>query len=316
MLRAIFSLLFLCLLVGCSPRSYLFEPDLQCAPQRRQVAAAPSLFPPLSAAERSEPWGREWLIGEAFARDLDFYRAITAYRRAAILFSEGEIGRLEQIEYSIFLCYYLGQHYREAIDFFEEAKLLPQVSGRFPALRDLLIALYDSYMMIEEGEKAQRLLPLLEKFDQEALDQLKLSTYLRQGQWEKSAEATRWHPHGDELLYALKDFRCAQLSVERAQLFNAVLPGAGYYYVGQRQAAITSLAINALFTAAAYQFFDRGYIAAGLITASLEMGWYLGGINGAGLAAKQYNETVYNLRLREPMINLRLFPMLMLEGSF
>ena len=35
-------------------------------------------------------------------------------------------------------------------------------------------------------------------------------------------------------------------------------------------------------------------LVAGIFTASLEAGWYLGGINGAGLSAKIYNDRLYS----------------------
>ena len=95
-----------------------------------------------------------------------------------------------------------------------------------------------------------------------------------------------------------------------------LLPGAGYYYVGQKKAALTAFVINSLFTAAAYQFFAKGYPAAGFITLSFEAGWYFGGINGAGLAAKEYNERLYEVKAKDFMLKERLFPLLTFETSF
>ena len=46
------------------------------------------------------------------------------------------------------------------------------------------------------------------------------------------------------------------------------------------------------------------------------MGWYFGGINGAGLAAQEYNERVYERLARDTMIENKLFPILMLEKAF
>ena len=57
-------------------------------------------------------------------------------------------------------------------------------------------------------------------------------------------------------------------SIQKARLLNAVLPGSGYYYVGQKQSALTSFLLNVLFSTAAYQFFDNGQYAAGIIMSS------------------------------------------------
>ena len=79
---------------------------------------------------------------------------------------------------------------------------------------------------------------------------------------------------------------------------------------------MTSFMINASFIAASWYFFDHGNYGAGIITSSLEFGWYFGGINGAGLAAKEWNQHIYNIKGKELMIEMRLFPVLMLEASF
>lgn len=70
-------------------------------------------------------------------------------------------------------------------------------------------------------------------------------------------------------------------SIKTAQCLNAVLPGAGYWYIGQKQTAVTALLVNSLFIGAASYFFVDGNIPAGVITLSLESGWYFGGIYGA-----------------------------------
>src|SRR5262249_54042528 len=105
-------------------------------------------------------------------------------------------------------------------------------------------------------------------------------------------------------------------SPQTARVLNGLLPGAGYYYIGQKKAAFTSFVINALFTAAAWQFFQRGYPAAGAITTGLELGWYLGVITGAGLGAQQYNDRLYEGVARKILIHQQAFPILIWETSF
>jgi len=107
---------------------------------------------------------------------------------------------------------------------------------------------------------------------------------------------------------------CAK-SVGTASLLSALIPGAGYAYVGQRQAALTAFVLNALFIAATWQFFQHGYIAAGVFTASLELGWYAGNIYGAGEAAHEYNARLWE-RLANPALEQGLYPALMLRWGF
>ena len=53
-----------------------------------------------------------------------------------------------------------------------------------------------------------------------------------------------------------------------------------------------------------------------MIFAGFEMGWYFGGIYGAGEEAKFYNERVYEA-YATPMMNQRkLFPALSLQYAF
>lgn len=300
----------------CSPRSHLLEPAISYEPQPRQAAHSPSAFAPLTEEELAQSWGQELYLADSFAHDFDLYRAITCYKRALLLLPKKNLERLQQIEYSIFLSYYLGRRYGEAISTFEDSKALSSVSGAFPPIRQLLSALYESYLKSHLYEKAEKLLLFIEKVDQGMADSLILQDYLQEGCVDQAYEAAADHPRGEIVIEALDQFRFNALSVSKAQWLNAALPGAGYFYVGQRSAAATSFVINSLFTAAAYQFFHRGYWAAGAVTASLEMGWYLGGINGAGLAAKQYNEALYNGGIKEAMISARLFPVLCFETMF
>ncbi len=157
---------------------------------------------------------------------------------------------------------------------------------------------------------------LMEKGDPETALDLKLFTSLDSGDLSCVGSLAKQHPHCEDFSQFINSYcRCSK-SVKKAQFLNAVLPGAGYYYVGQRKSALTSLVINTSFIAATYYFFDQGNWGAGLFAASLEFGWYFGGINGAGLAAKEYNECLYNNLGKDLMIKRSLFPALMLQTGF
>lgn len=249
----------------------------------------------------------------ALGKELDLYRAITALKRAKILGPTSF--RLQQIDYQIVLCYWLGCKYAEAIEAFE-CSSIASAGPNFLAYRSLLTILYDCYEKRGQLERASIVLELINEIDPMEVERLQTSTALSIG----SFEALNCLQRDEETQAVVDEFLSCysekKLSPTKAQVYNALLPGAGYLYVGQKKTALTSLLLNAIFIGATYQFFKHGYPAAAIFTLSLETGWYIGGINGAGLAAKQYNEAVYNCFGKEAMLKGRLFPLLMLEAAF
>lgn len=315
--RTIILLIGAAFITGCSPCSYVLEPCISYIPQEPYIASLPSSFPPQSIKEEKSDWGKELLIGQEFACELDLYRAITAFKRARILLPDDTARmRALQADYGIFLSYYLGGKYEDAVNTFECSDLA-EISSHFPAVRELLLALFDSYMHTDHYTKAFRILELIDAMDEDAGIRLRMGDSIIIGDLCAAEGSAECLCDGSE---AVDEFFCRyakeKLSVRKAQVLNAVLPGAGYLYAGQHKAAATSLVINTLFIAAAYQFFQHGMWGAGLITTSLELGWYIGGINGAGLAAKQYNECLYNTYGKEAMVKGRLFPVLLFQTAF
>ncbi len=302
-------------LSGCQPRSLPIEPTITYVIPQHKLERLPSAFPPLSADERSQDWANELLIGDAFAREEDLYRAITAYKRALLLTPRELMERRLQIQYDIALCYYVGSKYQEVINTFESGDLI-EAKPPFPAFNNLLIMLYDSYMRQHQCEKAEAVLQLIETCSPETARDLNLYTDVVEGDLAAVQDDISNHPSDEALSTYFCEYAQNAKSTSKAKMLNAILPGAGYYYVGQKNAALTSFLINTLFIAAAYQFFHHGYYAAGAITTSLETGWYFGGINGAGIAAKEYNEILYNNLQHRMLAENRLFPVLMFETAF
>lgn len=296
-----FRLLLLCtLLTACGhPKTHIIEPTICYSFPERCLKKLPSPFLPLKSEERESDWGRELLVGDKFAQEMDLYRAITAYKRALFLLPPNEEERRNQINYDIMLSYYLGNQHQAVVETFEGSELI-EVTNTFPPFSNLLLMLYDSYQKLGWCEKADNVLSWIEKYSEETGDDLRLGNRILRG----------------EGALDIAGFCDCALSTRTAQALNAILPGAGYFYVGQPQSGFTSFIINALFIIATYQFFDRGYPAAGAITLSLETGWYFGGINGAGLAAKEYNEHIYNQKGKDTMLEQRLFPILMFDYAF
>lgn len=302
-------IILLLLLVGCAKQDYSIKPTLCYFPQERTLSCLPATFPSLSSSEKATPWGVEMEVGIHFGREMDLYRSITAFKRAKILIPPNH-PRLPQINYSLILAYYLGNKYCEALQIFEDGFATDK---QFPGLDTLLIVLYDCYTKTNQIEKASCILDLVNQVTPGMAERLQLTTAIELGSF-IAIEAIPHHiPSIDTFL---ADYHCAKKSPEKAQILNALLPGAGYSYLGQQKTALTAFIINAIFIAATYELFHRGYIAPALFTLSLEGGWYFGGINGAGLGAKEYNEALYNTLAKETMLKERLFPILEIRHAF
>ena len=273
----LFSMLIL-LTACCSKESCEIEPEIPFSTPINIAESLPSAFPDLTPTELQFDRAKELLIANRFARENDFYRAITAYKRALVLIPADQNYRRQQIEYNIILSYYLGNKYREAVEAFE-ASCLTTISSQFLAFDNLLLMLYDSYTKVGQTAKAAKVLEIIEKVRPESAEKLQLANDLLGANFCSLQNKTT---DNEELSSFLETYSMNAKSVKKAKMLNAVLPGAGYYYIGQKNTAFTAFIVNSLFIAAAYYFFDKGNWPAGIITTSLEMGWYLGGINGAG----------------------------------
>lgn len=182
-----------------------------------------------------QEWGKEIYIATAFGREMDLYRAITSYKRAKFLVPKNN-PRLFQIDYGIVECYYLGQKNQEAVEAFEASSLTNATSSSFPAFRELLLILYDAYGKVGQIEKAEQILMVIEKFDEGVATDLKLYQAFNEGNLVDIAALSCERPNNEACATFLSDFWANAKSVKKAQMLNAVLPGAGYYYVGQKKA--------------------------------------------------------------------------------
>lgn len=288
------------------------EPQLNYAVQDQYLKSLPPAFPPLSDQETDTDWGREDKIALGFAHELDLYQAITGFKRASFLLPPELTDRKLQMEYDTLLSYYYGRKYPEAIYTFDSGPLRC-TSPAFNPFQDLLVILYDSYNNVQDFDKADHILDYMKTPYPATAEKLALSKILLKGDITALEDAAPFHPDIEALL---DQYNLEKKSTRTAQLWNTFIPGAGYLYVGQKQSALTAFLLNGLFIWGTYYFFHHGNTAGGIIFASVEAGWYFGGIYGAGQEAKFYNERLYE-RLATPMMNeKRYFPILMLKYGF
>lgn len=290
------------------------EPKVNYVIQDRYFLQLPSPFLPLTEEEKQEDWGKEYQIAMGFAHELDLYQAITGFKRAFFIIPPKEKQRKIELDYEILLCYYMGKKYYEAIYTFENSQL-HFVDNSFPAYQDLLIVLFDSYTQLNESSKAERILEYMKIYFPSMAEKLDLSKNMQEGNIDILTQFASSPEYGyvKELLSTYQE---GKKSIQKAQTLNAFMPGAGYFYIGQKSSAITAFLLNGLFIGASYYFFEKGNIPAGIIFAGFETGWYFGGIYGAGEEAKFYNERVYE-RYATPLMNQKkLFPTLSLQYAF
>ncbi len=317
-LRAFASLRFLLLLIlfaSCYRVPDQINPRIDYQVQDQHIAALRSPFAPLSALERMTDWGKEVIIARSFADELDLYRAISTFKRAEILVSPIDKGRKLEIQYDILLCYFFARRYDEAAHYFEKSELA-HVDKTFPAYRDLFLILYECYREIDAPEKEEKLLELLKQTYPDTAEKLSISRKVREGDLDAVEELCTGPPRKEYLCNLLDTYNHEKKSIATAQTLNALLPGAGYLYIGQRTSAFTAFLLNGLFIVAAYEFFHHGHTAGGIITTVFEAGWYFGGIYGVGLETKYYNERVYEQEASKVLNQQKLFPVLMLEFGF
>ena len=305
-------ILSLVILTGCFRVGEDLEPQINATVQDRYLKSLPTPFSRLSPQEMHADWAKEEQIGIGFAKELDLYQAITAFKRASFLLPDSDQERRTQLNYDTLLAYYLGGKYPETIYTFE-SNSLRTTNPEFTPYHDLLVMLYDSHLHLDQNDQTDALMKYMTHQYPETAQKLYLSKILSKGNISALQQEAPSHP---EIQTLLDQYNQEKKSVKTAQLLNATIPGAGYLYVGQTQSALTAVLLNGLFIWASVYFFQHGNTAAGVIFASFEAGWYFGGIYGAGQEAKLYNERVYE-RYATPLMNEhRYFPILMLKYGF
>lgn len=309
-------LICVCLLGLMACQSYSkIDPDITFCPQQRYIERLESPFPPLTSEELATDWGKETRIGIQLAKECDLYRAITSFKRAQILMPETNRERSLQVIYSIALCYYLGAKYCEVVNVVETSDLC-HVGHEFPAFPELMIMMNDSYQQLGQCDKAAWTLKVLEEAAPDRGHKLALGTAIHDADIKCARELAKTECNACYYQNALDSYCGCMKSPCTAQTLSAIIPGAGYLYVGQKQTAVTAFLLNGLFLWGAWRFFDDGYTAAGIVTMSLEAGWYVGGIHGSGLAAREYNQRLYERCGKKMMLDGGLFPILLFQKGF
>jgi hypothetical protein len=297
------------LLAGCFRVGDELEPQINASVQDRYLKSLPSPFP---HTEGSGDWEKEERIGMGFAKELDLYQALTAFKRASFLLPTSDTTHRTELDYDTLLSYYFGGKYEETLYTFDMTPLR-RTTPEFAPYHDLMVILYDSHSHLNHTEQADEIIDYMKTTYPETGQKLALSKILLKGDISALEKEAPAHP---EIQTLLQSYYSEKKSTRTAQLLNTIAPGAGYFYLGQTQSGLTAALLNGLFIWASVYFFQRGNTAAGIIFTSVEAGWYFGGIYGAGEEAKLYNERVYEKHATPLMNENRYFPILMLKYGF
>jgi tetratricopeptide (TPR) repeat protein len=284
------SILLLCvLLISCSTTESFSEPGLQ-------------------SCSSCQLYFREKLLNFAneMYRELEYYRAITEYRRI-LTFFPNELDAIH-FEYRIFECYYLSQHYLEALawarriektysnndEIVSEANILIGDSLRQLANLKGAIVSYSTAVELGGPQKKGR-----------ALYGIGLARTAAED-WDSATEAFATiesdmpqYSRAQDALVRIRE--AASLPRKSPHLASALnlIPGVGYVYVGQPQTGIAAFVVDFLAGFATYSAFKGGQTGLGVGVGLLTVGWYTGGIYGGRVGAMKYNRRITKRLLNE-----------------
>lgn len=239
-------------------------------------------------------------VADSFLEDGEYYRAVTEYKRFAILFPDSPRG-----EYALFrtgVAYFLGDEHGDALRAFKAvAERYPDGLYRVPAGYFAGLSLWKKKDYAGAAEAFELVVRTAHgsAFAPRALAALSLMELDRDDPAAALAALQRfadgWPDHPDmagvmearELVGRYADL--PQKSELLAGILSALLPGAGYAYAGRYGDGIASFLVNALFIAATATAVNQGWYAAGGISGGIGLPFYLGNIYGSVNAARKWN---------------------------
>ena len=90
----------------------------------------------------------------------------------------------------------------------------------------------------------------------------------------------------------------------KTAMFLSILPGAGYYYTGYKQTALSSFLVNGLLAYATTSNIKNNNIGMTLLTGVFNLSFYISNIQGAVKSAKNYNSK--QKKLIKSKLNIKL----------
>jgi hypothetical protein len=298
-------LLFL-FLSGCSPHVPKEPGPLAYYPtvtERQSLVNYPEAEAPIN---NSSVWGKEILLGREFAKEGDWYRALTSFRKARFLLQLDNAltpERDARLAWSESLIYGFAGKWQDVITTWEKYRSHFTITNE-TLKEQWLILLYAAYLHESREEEAEDLCALLPK---------KIPAVQKLHEWKTLSYIQSETPLPKQPTPMEKIVFSQLKSPTKARVMNALLPGLGYLYVDQKKTALTSLLLNTCFIGAGIQLLNAHQPFLAIITLSFEAGWYFGGVTGAGIAAEQYNEAMKTKVIQPYLREQKAFPLLQIE---
>jgi outer membrane protein assembly factor BamD (BamD/ComL family) len=242
-------------------------------------------------------------IADTLMEEGEFYRAITEYKRFAILFPESA-----SLDYALFktgVAYYKGEEYEAAARsfFVLEGKYKDSVhSSEASFLRGL--ALWRLNRLTDAASAFERV--AAEYFQSEYVPVALVARALlaldvddvdqAMSSLQRLIDEYPDHPRAEmamEAFQLLPEYRdLPQKSKALAAVMSAILPGSGYIYAGNYGDGLTAFFLNGLFIAGAAVGISEANYALGGLVGVIGLPFYFGNIYGSANAVKKANLAV------------------------
>lgn len=239
---------------------------------------------------------KQFNFAEYYFSNKDYLMAVAEYNRFIYFFPEDQ--RVETAMYRIGMSYYLGRHFKEAVNSFRA------VIDRYV---DTELSIKSYFMISEAHVNLNTFGPAIINLNNLITithdEDVKDEAYYRIGwicietaSWEKARLYFSRISAKNKDKYRLERLN-AELNKERSipqkkpdlAGFLSIIPGAGYLYCERYQDALIAFLLNGGLILAAYKSFDNDNNALGGVIAFVEFGFYAGNIYGAVASAHKYN---------------------------
>ncbi len=239
---------------------------------------------------------KQFNFAEYYFSNKDYLMAVAEYNRFIYFFPEDQ--RVETAMYRIGMSYYLGRHFKEAVNSFMA------VIDRYV---DTELSIKSYFMISEAHVNLNTFGPAIINLNNLITithdEDVKDEAYYRIGwicietaSWEKARLYFSRISAKNKDKYRLERLN-AELNKERSipqkkpdlAGFLSIIPGAGYLYCERYQDALIAFLLNGGLILAAYKSFDNDNNALGGVIAFVEFGFYAGNIYGAVASAHKYN---------------------------
>ena len=239
---------------------------------------------------------KQFDFAEYYFSNKDYLMAIGEYKRFIHFFPGDE--RVEPAMYRIGMSYYLGGHFKKAVDSFKD--LIDRYADSDLSIKSYFM-ISESYVKLNSFGPAiinlNNLITITNHEDVRDEAYYRIGwIYIETASWEKARLYFSKISATNKNKYSLERLN-TELNKERSISkknpdlagFLSIIPGGGYLYCERYQDALIAFLLNGGLIYAAYESFDDDNNALGGVIAFVEFGFYAGNIYGAVSSAHKYN---------------------------